>query len=220
MPRSGVPSLLLSLHHAVGPCSAPSMSSQDPSDVDDLPDWGAPRLASPAMERVEAAEASPPPPRSPVADDSTDGAQGSSGQLEAIPSDKEPARHARNGSEDEFGEFVYSGKDAAPPNSKLGHDGDDGSAQSADSPEFKASGAHVEAGDDSAEPASTPARAGPDEVSSADDHAPTPSTQHASELGNGRPSPVRPGGPYGRKRQRRITDGCSPARSSRRQDLA
>lgn len=117
-------------------------------------------------------------------------------------------------SEDEVGEFVYSGKDAAP----LDHDEDDDSATS-HSPETKASDAQVEARDDSADPAG----AGPDEVSraaSADDQAPTPSTHHASELGNGRPSPVRAGGPYGRKRQRRITDGRSPTRSSRRQDLA
>lgn len=172
--------------HYFGPRSAPAMSSQDPTDVDDLPDWGAPRLASPAVERHEAAESSPPPPRSQLADDSPNGTDSSIEQREAAPNDKGVASQGGKGSEDEFGEFVYSGKDAAP----LDHDQDDDSAPS-HSPETKANDAQVEARDDSAEPAS----AGTDEASraaSADDHAPTPSTHHASELGNGRPSPVRP----------------------------
>ncbi|GAA5874500.1 hypothetical protein JCM3774_005737 [Rhodotorula dairenensis] len=167
------------------------MGSQGPSELDDLPDWGAPRPAAPRLERNETAEASPPPLGSRIAEQpSTRPADHSDARTDASGDSKtSTGDHGTDG--DESGGFVYEGKDAAPPTSKPADDVVDQGAASSRSQE----GQRDEQGNVDDVPA--PDAGSASEVVPTDSPGSPPSEQpihHVGELGNGRPSPLSPAG--------------------------
>lgn len=162
------------------------MSSQGPSDLDDLPDWGAPRPSAPVEERDEAVETSPPPLGPPLAEESSTRRDGPpEARKDTLGSAQTPVGDDRSVG-DEFGEFIHGGDDAAPPlDTEPADDIDRRAARTGGSPERQR------------EDAGQAERAIALDAGEVEPAAPTdspPSEQpvhHVGGLGNGRPSPVR-----------------------------
>ncbi|GAA5987728.1 hypothetical protein JCM10908_007185 [Rhodotorula pacifica] len=170
------------------------MSGQDRPDLDELPDWGAPTASAPAAERRQGA--SPPPP--PHADESSNVANSYSEQLKDMLGDEDSSTHGDTAAEDDFGEFVHSGKDAAPLESKPDDDdverGEEEASYTARLQDVV--GNDQEHGGATEVPSSASAEEASPVHSSPDPPPPeaAPLANYTSALGIGRPSPLSPAG--------------------------